>query len=99
MKFLKGNGTDSAIEGGAVPASSAGAAAAGVATKQAGKDAIALESPLEGEAVAEKVAREVELAGLDRSVLSAHAIGEAASTGRSKVVVLMLLLPLGRSRR
>ncbi|MDN8620178.1 glucose PTS transporter subunit IIA [Corynebacterium kefirresidentii] len=52
MKFLKGNGTDSAIEGGAVPASSAGAAAAGVATKQAGKDAIALESPLEGEAVA-----------------------------------------------
>ncbi|WP_394286791.1 glucose PTS transporter subunit IIA, partial [Corynebacterium kefirresidentii] len=52
MKFLKGNGTDSVIEGGAVPASSAGAAAAGVATKQAGKDAIALESPLEGEAVA-----------------------------------------------
>ncbi|RAS18667.1 (d)CMP kinase [Ensifer adhaerens] len=35
--------------------------------------------PLDDEAVAEKVAREVELAGLDRSVLSAHAIGEAAS--------------------
>ncbi|MBD9649536.1 (d)CMP kinase [Ensifer sp. PDNC004] len=34
---------------------------------------------LDDEAVAEKVAREVELAGLDRSVLSAHAIGEAAS--------------------
>ncbi|MCK3779871.1 (d)CMP kinase [Ensifer sesbaniae] len=35
--------------------------------------------PLDEEAVAEKMAREVELAGLDRSVLSAHAIGEAAS--------------------
>ncbi|MBD9554918.1 (d)CMP kinase [Ensifer sp. ENS03] len=35
--------------------------------------------PLDDEAVAEKVAREVELAGLDRSVLSAHAIGDAAS--------------------
>lgn len=35
--------------------------------------------PLDDEAVAEKVAREVELAGLDRSVLSAHVIGEAAS--------------------
>ncbi|OAP41406.1 cytidylate kinase [Sinorhizobium glycinis] len=35
--------------------------------------------PLDNEAVAEKMAREVELAGLDRSVLSAHAIGEAAS--------------------
>ncbi|WP_043611870.1 (d)CMP kinase [Ensifer sp. ZNC0028] len=35
--------------------------------------------PLDDEAVAEKVAREVELAGLDRAVLSAHAIGEAAS--------------------
>ncbi|MBD9621466.1 (d)CMP kinase [Ensifer sp. ENS06] len=35
--------------------------------------------PLDDEAVAEKVAREVELAGLARSVLSAHAIGEAAS--------------------
>lgn len=35
--------------------------------------------PLDDEAVAEKVAREVELAGLDRSVLSVHAIGEAAS--------------------
>jgi cytidylate kinase len=35
--------------------------------------------PLDIEPVAEKVAREVELAGLDRDVLSAHAIGEAAS--------------------
>lgn len=35
--------------------------------------------PLDDEAVAEKMAREVELAGLDRAVLSAHAIGEAAS--------------------
>ena len=35
--------------------------------------------PLDDEAVAEKVACEVELAGLDRAVLSAHAIGEAAS--------------------
>ena len=35
--------------------------------------------PLDDEAVAEKMARDVELAGLDRSVLSAHAIGEAAS--------------------
>ncbi|MBZ7923974.1 (d)CMP kinase [Ensifer adhaerens] len=35
--------------------------------------------PLDDEAVAEKMARDVELAGLDRAVLSAHAIGEAAS--------------------
>ncbi|MBK5566791.1 (d)CMP kinase [Ensifer sp. 2YAB10] len=35
--------------------------------------------PLDDEAVAEKMAHDVELAGLDRSVLSAHAIGEAAS--------------------
>ncbi|WVT73394.1 (d)CMP kinase [Sinorhizobium chiapasense] len=35
--------------------------------------------PLDDEVVAEKMARDVELAGLDRSVLSAHAIGEAAS--------------------
>ncbi|WEX88505.1 (d)CMP kinase [Sinorhizobium garamanticum] len=35
--------------------------------------------PLDDEAVAGKMARNVELAGLDRSVLSAHAIGEAAS--------------------
>lgn len=34
---------------------------------------------LDDEAVAEKMAREVELAGLDRDILSAHAIGEAAS--------------------
>ncbi|HEV7319823.1 MAG TPA: (d)CMP kinase [Ensifer sp.] len=35
--------------------------------------------PLDDEVVAEKMARDVELAGLDRSVLAAHAIGEAAS--------------------
>jgi CMP/dCMP kinase len=35
--------------------------------------------PLDDEAVAEKMAREVELAGLDRDILSSHAIGEAAS--------------------
>jgi CMP/dCMP kinase len=34
---------------------------------------------LDDEAVAEKMAREVELAGLDRDILSSHAIGEAAS--------------------
>lgn len=35
--------------------------------------------PLDDEAVAERMALDVELSGLDRSVLSAHAIGEAAS--------------------
>nr|WP_298103871.1 (d)CMP kinase [uncultured Shinella sp.] len=35
--------------------------------------------PLDDEAVAADVARNLDLAGLDRSVLSAHAIGEAAS--------------------
>lgn len=35
--------------------------------------------PLNDEAVAEKMAREVELAGLDRNILSKHEIGEAAS--------------------
>ncbi|CDZ39977.1 Cytidylate kinase [Neorhizobium galegae bv. officinalis] len=35
--------------------------------------------PLDNEEVAGKMAREVELAGLDRDILSAHAIGEAAS--------------------
>ena len=35
--------------------------------------------PLDDEAVAEKMAREVDLAGLDRAVLAQHAIGEAAS--------------------
>jgi len=35
--------------------------------------------PLNDEGVAEKMARDVELAGLDREILSAHAIGEAAS--------------------
>ncbi|OJF95077.1 (d)CMP kinase [Pararhizobium antarcticum] len=35
--------------------------------------------PLDDELVAEGVARDVELAGLDRSVLSQHSVGEAAS--------------------
>lgn len=35
--------------------------------------------PLDDEAIAEKAAHEVELGGLDRDLLSAHAIGEAAS--------------------
>ncbi|MCF6369150.1 (d)CMP kinase [Rhizobium halophilum] len=35
--------------------------------------------PLDDEQVAEKVAREVDLGGLDRSVLARHEIGEAAS--------------------
>ncbi|PYB70077.1 (d)CMP kinase [Rhizobium wuzhouense] len=35
--------------------------------------------PLDDEAVAEAVARDLDLGGLDRDVLSAHAIGEAAS--------------------
>ena len=35
--------------------------------------------PLDDEMVAEKMAREVELAGLDRDILSRHEIGEAAS--------------------
>jgi len=35
--------------------------------------------PLDDEMIAEKMARDVELAGLDRDILSAHAIGEAAS--------------------
>ncbi len=43
--------------------------------------------PLDDESLAEGVARNVELAGLDRSVLSAHAIGEAAS----KIAVMPLV--------
>ena len=43
--------------------------------------------PLDDEKVAEQMARDVELAGLDRSVLSAHAIGEAAS----KIAVMPLV--------
>ena len=35
--------------------------------------------PLDDEQVAEEMAREVDLGGLDRSVLSRHEIGEAAS--------------------
>jgi CMP/dCMP kinase len=35
--------------------------------------------PLDDEAVAEKMAREVDLAGLDRTILAQHHIGEAAS--------------------
>ncbi|MGK6314429.1 (d)CMP kinase [Neorhizobium sp. DT-125] len=35
--------------------------------------------PLDDEKIAEKIARGIELAGLDRDILSSHAIGEAAS--------------------
>lgn len=35
--------------------------------------------PLDNELIAEKIAQQVDLAGLDRSVLSTHQIGEAAS--------------------
>ncbi len=43
--------------------------------------------PLDDELLAQEMAREVELAGLDRAVLSAHAIGEAAS----KIAVMPLV--------
>lgn len=43
--------------------------------------------PLDDEILAQGVAREVELAGLDREILSAHAIGEAAS----KIAVMPLV--------
>jgi cytidylate kinase len=43
--------------------------------------------PLDDEALAEGVAREIELADLDREILSAHAIGEAAS----KIAVMPLV--------
>ena len=43
--------------------------------------------PLDDEMLAQGVAREVELAGLDREILSAHAIGEAAS----KIAVMPLV--------
>jgi cytidylate kinase len=43
--------------------------------------------PLDDEMLAEEMARQVELAGLDRAVLSAHSIGEAAS----KIAVMPLV--------
>ncbi|WJR69443.1 (d)CMP kinase [Neorhizobium sp. CSC1952] len=43
--------------------------------------------PLDDERVAEKMARGIELAGLDRDILSSHAIGEAAS----KIAVMPLV--------
>ncbi|WP_349436754.1 (d)CMP kinase [Pararhizobium sp. A13] len=43
--------------------------------------------PLDDELLAEEMAREVELAGLDRAVLSVHSIGEAAS----KIAVMPLV--------
>ena len=43
--------------------------------------------PLDDELLAEEMAREVELAGLDRSVLSVHSVGEAAS----KIAVMPLV--------
>ena len=43
--------------------------------------------PLDDERVAEQMARDVELSGLDRGVLAAHSIGEAAS----KIAVMPLV--------
>jgi cytidylate kinase len=43
--------------------------------------------PLDDELLAQEMAREVELSGLDRAVLSAHSIGEAAS----KIAVMPLV--------
>ncbi|CAN7258840.1 (d)CMP kinase [Pararhizobium sp. LjRoot238] len=43
--------------------------------------------PLDNELLAEEMAREVELAGLDRAILSVHSIGEAAS----KIAVMPLV--------
>ncbi|ABR62275.1 (d)CMP kinase [Sinorhizobium medicae] len=51
----------------------------GLTYRAAAKALIDAGLPLDDEAVAEKTARQVDLSGLDRAVLSAHAIGEAAS--------------------
>ncbi|WP_018013257.1 (d)CMP kinase [Sinorhizobium medicae] len=51
----------------------------GLTYRAAAKALIDAGLPLDDEAVAEKTARHVDLSGLDRAVLSAHAIGEAAS--------------------
>ncbi|WP_322882972.1 (d)CMP kinase [Sinorhizobium medicae] len=56
----------------------------GLTYRAAAKALIDAGLPLDDEAVAEKTARQVDLSGLDRAVLSAHAIGEAAS----KIAVL-----------
>ncbi|MFB9953087.1 (d)CMP kinase [Rhizobium puerariae] len=51
----------------------------GLTYRAAAKALIDAGLPLDDEAVAGKMAREVELSGLDRDILSSHAIGEAAS--------------------
>ncbi|RVP50670.1 (d)CMP kinase [Sinorhizobium medicae] len=51
----------------------------GLTYRAAAKALIDAGLPLDDEAVAEKTARQVDLSGLDSAVLSAHAIGEAAS--------------------
>lgn len=51
----------------------------GLTYRATAKALLDAELPLDDEAVAEQVAREVDLGGLDRDVLSAHDIGEAAS--------------------
>lgn len=51
----------------------------GLTYRAAAKALIDAGLPLDDEVVAARIARDVDLSGLDRSVLSAHAIGEAAS--------------------
>lgn len=51
----------------------------GLTYRAVAKALLDLGLPLDDEAAAEDVARAIDLGGLDRSILSAHAIGEAAS--------------------
>ena len=51
----------------------------GLTYRATAKALIDAELPLDDETVAGQVARDIDLSGLDRTVLSAHAIGEAAS--------------------
>lgn len=51
----------------------------GLTYRATAKALLDADMPLDDEAVAEHVARGIDLAGLDRDILSAHAIGEAAS--------------------
>lgn len=51
----------------------------GLTYRAVARDLLDAGLPLDDEAVAARAAREIDLSGLDRSVLSAHAIGEAAS--------------------
>jgi cytidylate kinase len=51
----------------------------GLTYRAVAKELLDRQLPLDDAAVAAEIARTIELAGLDRTVLSAHAIGEAAS--------------------